>query len=64
MDLYHDEQHVEAAQEDRVDVEEITGEQAAGLDSQECSPGCLRSAWCFTSCAPRRIRRTVESLTR
>jgi hypothetical protein len=34
----HDEQHVQAPEEDRVDVEEITGQQAFGLRAQECPP--------------------------
>jgi hypothetical protein len=31
----HDEQHIEASEEDRVDMEEIAGQQAIGLSAQE-----------------------------
>jgi hypothetical protein len=38
VDLYQ-EQHVQSVQEDRVDVEEIAGQQPGGLGSQKCPPG-------------------------
>jgi len=35
----HDEQHVQAPEEDCVDMKEIAGQQAVCLDAQECPPG-------------------------
>jgi len=35
----HDEQHVQALEEDCVDMKEIAGQQAVCLDAQECPPG-------------------------
>ena len=35
----HDEQHIEAPEKDRVDMEEIAGQQAIGLRAQERPPG-------------------------
>ena len=36
---FHDEQHVQAAEEDRVDVEEVAGQQPVRLSAEECPPG-------------------------
>ena len=41
---FHDEQHVEALEKDRVDVEEIARQQAAGLRPEECPPGGVQIA--------------------
>jgi hypothetical protein len=41
---FHDEQHVEALEKDRVDVEEIARQQAAGLRPEECAPGGVQIA--------------------
>jgi hypothetical protein len=38
----HDEQHVQALEEDRVDVEEVAGQQAVRLGEQERAPGGIR----------------------
>jgi hypothetical protein len=40
----HDEQHVQACEEDRVYVEEVAGQQAVGLGAEECPPGGVQMA--------------------
>ena len=59
----HHEQGVQAAQADRVDVEEVAGQQAVRLSAQERPPGGVLSPGRWL--APgRRIRRTVAALMR
>ena len=41
LDL-HDEQHIQATQTDRVEVEEVCGDQTRGLGAQELLPGRVR----------------------
>jgi hypothetical protein len=41
---FHDEQHVQAAEEDRVDVEEIAGQQPVRLSAEERPPGGVVAA--------------------
>ena len=45
---FHDEQGVQALQSDRVDVEQVGGEQAVGLGLEEGGPfaACRVAAWC------------------
>ena len=45
VDLYQ-EQHIQSAQEDRVDVEEIAGQQPVGLSSEKCPPGGIGAMGC------------------
>ena len=40
----HNEQHVQACEEDRVHVEEVAGQQAVGLGAEERPPGGLQMA--------------------
>jgi hypothetical protein len=61
---FHHEQHVQALQEDRVDVEEIAGQQPAGPALAARSAKTYPHRAAGPSRSPRRIRRTVESLTR
>jgi hypothetical protein len=39
----HDEQDIQPPQEDRVDGEEVAGQQALGLGAQESTPGCIKA---------------------
>ena len=55
----HDEQHVQALEEDRADMEEITGQQAVGLRAQERPPGGVHVPRGRLHRRARRIRRTV-----
>lgn len=40
----HDEQHVQAREEDRVHVEKVAGQQTVGLGAEECPPGGVQRA--------------------
>jgi hypothetical protein len=39
------EQYVQAPQEDRVEVEEVAGQQPVGLSAEECLPRGVRISW-------------------
>ena len=54
----HDEQHVQAAEEDRVDVEEVAGQQPLRLSAQERPPGGVRPSGRWPASA-RRMRRRL-----
>jgi hypothetical protein len=43
---FHDEQHIESAQGDGVNSEEVGGQQPGGLSAEEGSPAGVYSAWC------------------
>ena len=59
----HDEQHVQAPEEDRVDMEKVAGQQAVRLSAQERPPGGVVVAGAGRRAA-RRIRRAVAALMR
>jgi hypothetical protein len=46
----HDEQHVHAAQEDCVNVEEVAGQKPVRLCAQECPPGGVVAAGRWPAC--------------
>jgi hypothetical protein len=48
---FHDEQNVESAQRDRVEGEEVGGQQPSGLSAQEASPAGAYSAGCWPEAA-------------
>jgi len=60
----HDEQYVHTLEEDRVDMEEITGQQAVSLRAQERPLGGVRVRRRRLRRRARKIRRTVASLMR
>ena len=60
----HDEQHVQTPEEDRVHMEEITGQQTVRLRAQERPPGGVRLPRGRMRSQARRILRTVAWLMR
>jgi hypothetical protein len=42
---FDEEEHVEAAERDRLDGEEIAGEHAGGLQAEELAPAWARGPW-------------------
>jgi hypothetical protein len=59
----HDEQDVQASEEDGVHVEEIAGQQTASLSAQERPPRGVQIPWDRPAPLARKIRRrTVASL--
>jgi hypothetical protein len=61
--VLHDDEDVEATQEDGVDMGEVEGEDRVGLRGQELSPGRPCSSWRGSSPASFRIFQTVEAAT-
>jgi hypothetical protein len=48
---FHDEQHVQAAQEDRLNVEEVAGQKPVRLSAEECPPGGVVPAGRWPACS-------------